>query len=156
MKALCTWTDKLQFVSTTEAHSLVMDAKKPIGSDTAPTPKDLLLSALCGCTAMDVVSLMRKHKQPLEEFSVEAEAKVRAATPAVFTEILLTFRLKGAVDKDLATEAVRLSETQYCSVSAMLSRVVPIHYVVELNGEQIAAGQANFETHLVEPDQGIS
>lgn len=155
MKVQCVWTEKLQFVSTMESRSIVMDAKKPVGNDTAPTPKDLLLAALCGCTAMDVVALMRKQKQPLEEFSIEAEAKVRASHPAIFSEIQLTYHLKGALDKDAAIEAVRLSESKYCSVSAMISRTVPVRYAVHVNGEPVADGQANFEVHLVEPTDDL-
>ena len=145
MKATCTWTEKLQFISNNGTHSISMDAKKPIGSDTAPTPKDLLLSALCGCSGMDVVALMRKHKEPLESFHIDAEAEVRAALPAIYSEIRLTYHFKGALNVDRVKEAVRLSETEYCSVSAMLSKVVPIRYTVVLNGFTIDEGQANFK-----------
>ncbi|MGZ3704741.1 MAG: OsmC family protein, partial [Bdellovibrionota bacterium] len=126
------------------------------GNDSAPTPKDLVLAALCGCTAMDVVSLMKKYKEPLEKFSVEAETHVRASHPAIFGDIHLTFRLEGNLDKQKVVEAVRLSETQYCSVGAMLSKAVPIHYSVELNGVEIARGQAGYESHLLEPNEGIA
>lgn len=150
MKTLCTWNEKLQFTATTDKHSVSMDAKHPLGTESAPTPKELLLAALCGCAGMDVASLMRKHQQPLEKFSVEAEAHVRAAHPAIFTDIHLTFRLEGNLSEERVIEAVRLSETQFCSVSAMLSKVVPIHYSVELNGREVFRGQAGFEMHLAE------
>ena len=151
MKTLCTWNDKLQFNATTDKHSVTMDAKHPLGLESAPTPKELLLAALCGCAGMDVVSLMRKQKQPLEKFSVEAEAHVRAAHPAIFADVHLTFRLQGNLSGEHVVEAVRLSETQFCSVAAMLSKAVPIHYSVELNGREISRGQAGFETHIAEP-----
>lgn len=151
MKAHCTWTEKLQFVTTMSNHSVTMDAKAPIGSDTAPTPKDLLLAGLCGCTAMDVISLLRKHKEPLEKFSVDAEAQPRVAMPAVFSSVHLTFRLGGDLRAERVKEAIRLSQTKFCSISAMLSKAVPIHYSIELNGAEIDRGQAAFDVHLFDP-----
>jgi putative redox protein len=156
MKAVSTWTEKLQIVTTLEDHSTLMDAPAPLGNGAAPTPKELLLAALTGCTAMDVVSLLKKNRQHVERFTVGAEARVSATHPKVFTEISLAYRITGAVSRDLAVEAVRLSESRYCAVGAMLSRVVPIRYSVELNGLAVASGQASFEVHIGEPSEEIA
>lgn len=135
----------MEFTASAGGHAISMDAKKPIGADTAQSPKELLLAALCGCTAMDVVSLMRKHKQPLESFSIDAEAEVVDGFPAVFTGVHLTYHLKGTLDLERVKEAVQLSETKYCSISAMISKAVPIRYTVEINGSVIATGEASFD-----------
>src|SRR5688572_11063816 len=107
------WNRQMWFTARAGDHSVEMDARPPIGAGKAPTPKDLLLAALAGCTAMDVVGLMRKHKQPLESFSVRAEATpYEGDHPKVFTEARLVFELTGPVDPRVALDVVRASQTQ--------------------------------------------
>ncbi|OFZ31355.1 MAG: hypothetical protein A2622_01850 [Bdellovibrionales bacterium RIFCSPHIGHO2_01_FULL_40_29] len=145
MKVLCTWTEKVAFLAQANSHQIKMDTTGPIGSDSAPTPKQLVLSAVCGCTGMDVVSLLKKFKQPMETFQIEAEASVtEGGHPVVFKEVNLVFKFTGAMESSKVMEAVTLSQTKYCSISAMLSKAVPILYKVELNNENIGAGQALF------------
>lgn len=138
MKVLTKWTEKMKLVSTADGHEVSMDAKDPIGTDTAFTPKQLVIAGLAGCTAMDVVALMKKHKQPLESFEVETEVeKSTGGYPEVFVSAVLTFRLKGALDIAKVIEAVTLSQTKYCGVSAMLAKAFPITYRIEVNGEKV-------------------
>ena len=145
MKITTRWNDKMTFTASDGAHSTQMDTRSPIGSDSALTPKQLVVAGLAGCTAMDVVALLKKHKQSIESFEVETEVeKSSGGYPEVFTSALLTFRLKGAIDPARAIEAVMLSQTKYCGVSAMLSKAFPIRYRIELNGEGIGEGQAHF------------
>lgn len=122
-----------------------MDTTSPIGTDVAPTPKQLLVAGLCGCTGMDVVALLKKYKQPLEAFQIEAEATpTEGGHPVVYKDIKLLFKLSGPLDAAKALEAVALSQSKYCGVSAMVSKAVPITYVVELNGQRIGDGKADF------------
>jgi putative redox protein len=145
MKLKSRWIEKMQFSAETDGHSVPMDAKPPIGNGAAPTPKELVLAGLCGCTGMDVVALLKKYKQPLEVLDVEAEAvSSEGSHPVVFREVKLLFDIRGAVDREKLLEAVRLSQTKYCSVSGMLSKVVPISYEVRLNSESIGFGKADF------------
>ncbi len=135
----------MRFTTEAEAHSFSMDAKPPIGGDTAPTPKQLLLAAICGCTGMDVVALLKKHKQILQKFDIDAEAKLtEGGHPVTFQEVHLTFNLQGPLDREKVLEAIMLSQTKFCSVSAMLSKAFPIYYTVQLNAEIIGSGTANF------------
>lgn len=146
MNIQCNWREKMEFSADSGRHVVAMDARAPIGSDSAMTPKELLLSAICGCTAMDVVALLKKFRQPYASFRIEADAdSAEGKHPAVFTEVRLAFQITGEIDPDQAMEAVRLSQTKYCSVSAMVSKAVPISYSVELNGRQIGAGKAQFD-----------
>lgn len=146
MQARTVWKEKMKFTGESGGHSIDLDAKSPLGSDSALTPKELVAIGVAGCTAMDVVALMKKYKQPLESLEVVTDAPVVEKTqPPIFKEIALTFEFKGQVDKERALESVRLSQTKYCAVSAMLYKTVPIHYKVILNGEQIGAGEASFE-----------
>jgi putative redox protein len=136
----------MSFVAAADQHSVGMDTKPPLGSDSAMSPKQLLLAGVCGCTGMDVVGLLKKHRQPMESFQIEAEGSLTEGKhPTIFKEIRLTFKLQGALDADQVLEAVKLSQTLYCSVSAMVSKAVPITYVVELNGQSIGTGQAAFD-----------
>ena len=145
MKIVAKWNEKLSLTASADAHSVVMDSKPPLGSDAGMTPKQLVAAGLCGCTAMDVIALMKKHKQPLESFEIEADvAMTEGSHPIVFKSVLLTFKLAGALDQARVIESVQLSQTKFCGVSAMLSKAVPINYVVELNGQKIAEGVAKF------------
>lgn len=147
MKVTCNWSEKMKFSATTPglpAFKTEMDAKSPIGSDSAHSPKELVLAGVCGCTAMDVVALLRKYKQPLERFSVEAESDLTEGYPAIFKEVKLTFKLWGSLDSQKIIEAVHLSQTKYCGVSAMIAKACPITYEIFLNDSKIGEGQAAF------------
>ncbi|HVJ65354.1 MAG TPA: OsmC family protein [Bdellovibrionota bacterium] len=145
MKITTSWTSKMKLSAGDGAHTVSMDAKSPGGEDSALSPKQLVLAGLGGCTTMDVLSLLTKHKQPLEAYELVAEAEMSAhGHPKVFTKIHLSFLVAGAVDAKILVESVQLSQTRYCGVSAMLNPTVPISYTVLLNGHEIAAGRADF------------
>ena len=134
------------FSGESDGNKVALDAKPPIGSGSALTPKELLAIAVSGCTAMDVVALLKKYKQPLESLQVEAEVMSKESShPVLFSDVSLTFSLTGSLDSEKVIEAIHLSQTKYCSVSAMLSKAVPIHYRVVLNSKEIGKGEASFE-----------
>lgn len=146
MQARTVWNQKMKFTGECEGHTVELDAKPPFGDSSGFTPKDLVAIAAAGCTAMDVVALMKKYKQPLEAFEVRADAPaVENTQPPIFKEIALTFLFTGQLEKDKVIEAVNLSQTKFCAVSAMLSNTVPIHYKILLNEEEIGTGEANFK-----------
>lgn len=141
----CTWNEKMKFTAKSELHEINMDAKSPIGSNSAMTPKELLLSGVAGCTAMDVIALLKKYQQTVNEFYIQVDADMdESKHPSVFNKISLIFKLNGVINPEKAIEAVHLSQTKYCGVSAMISKVVPIYYSIILNGEEISTGQASF------------
>lgn len=141
----CSWKEKMAFSAKTGGHEILMDAKSPIGSDSAMSPKELLLAGVCGCTAMDVVALLKKYKQPLAALNVNAEAKLTEGVhPAIFQNIAIRFEASGELEVERLLEAVKLSQTKFCGVSAMVSKAVPISYVVILNGKEVGAGVADF------------
>jgi putative redox protein len=92
---------------------------------------EAVLMALCGCTAADVVSILKKKREPLTSLTVSATAEQAAAPPRVFTKIRLTYLIGGAVSKKAAEDAVGLSKNKYCSVSKMLEKAVEIDYTIE-------------------------
>ena len=145
MKIELKWSDKMLFVAHAGQHQVPVDARSPIGSNQGMTPKELLLSALASCTAMDVAALLKKHRQPLDSFAVDIDAPLsEGGHPKTFLRADIVYRVEGSIDGNVLLEAVRASETKFCGVSAMLSRAFPIEYVVVLNGETIGDGKANF------------
>jgi putative redox protein len=129
IEANATWTDNVRFLgSSTSRHAIVMDAAK---EKTANSPMELVLIALCGCTASDVVGILRKKREPFTGLEVRAEAQRADGYPAVYTEINLTYRVRGAVTPKAMEDAVRLSKEKYCSVSAMLEKTAKITRSIE-------------------------
>ncbi len=129
IEASVNWTDHDRFVgSATSRHALVMDAGK---EKTANSPMELVLLALCGCTASDVVGILRKKRESFTGVEVRAEAERFDGYPAVYTEIKLTYRVSGVVSEKAMEDAVRLSKEKYCSVSAMLEKTAKITYSIE-------------------------
>ncbi len=129
--------DKMRFVAqTASGHEVVMDAGPPAGGeDTAARPGELPLVGLAGCTGMDVISILRKMRQPVERFEVEVEGLARREEhPKAWTELRVVFHVDGAVDAERLARAIDLSRSTYCSVSAMLRPGARIHYRYVLNG----------------------
>jgi putative redox protein len=129
VSAKALWTDHDRFLGqATSHHALVMDAG---GEKTASTPMELVLIALCGCTASDVVGILRKKREAFTSLEVSAQAERASGYPAVYTEIKLTYRVSGKVSHKSIEDAVRLSKEKYCSVSAMLGKTAKITAEIE-------------------------
>lgn len=144
VKSKLTWSEKLSLMGHVGSFSIPMDASAPLSADTGPSPKELLLTAVLGCTAMDVLSLLKKYKQPVESFEIHGEADTRAEHPKVFTDLRVSYAVKGQVDSTQVIEACRLSMTKYCGVTAMISKVVPIHYTITVNDGLVHSDVADF------------
>ena len=126
------WTDNERYVAeATSRHAIVMDTAK---EKTANTPMELVLIALCGCTASDVVGILRKKREPFTSLEVSAEGQRAEGYPAVYNEIKLTYRVGGKVSRKAMEDAVRLSKEKYCSVSAMLGKTAKITINIEYKG----------------------
>ncbi|MCC6277892.1 MAG: OsmC family protein [Oligoflexia bacterium] len=146
MQAKTVWKEKMQFEGESNGYKVRLDTQSPIGNDSGLTPKELVALGICGCTAMDVVALLKKFKQPLEAFEVRAEIeKTEKIHPIIFRSVRLIYDLKGSLDREKVLEAVKLSQTKYCGVSAMVSQAAPINYEVLINGETIGTGVAEFQ-----------
>jgi putative redox protein len=126
------WTDKERYLGeATSGHALVMDTAS---EKTANTPMELVLIALCGCTASDVVGILRKKREPFTHLEVHAKGERASGYPAVYTEIKLLYRVSGAISPKAMEDAVRLSKEKYCSVSAMLEKTAKITFEIEYSG----------------------
>jgi putative redox protein len=129
ISAKAIWTDNERYIGeATSRHAVVMDTAT---EKTAATPMELVLIALCGCTASDIVGILRKKREPFTTMEVRAEGERASGYPAVYTEIKLTYRVGGEVSAKAMQDAVRLSKEKYCSVSAMLEKTAKITYTIE-------------------------
>jgi putative redox protein len=126
--------DEMHFTGEIDGHKIELDADEEFGGkDKGPKPKGLVLTALAGCTAMDVISILRKKRCIPDYFSVEVEAPLTEGHPAIFKSFKLIYTFKGeTITEDLARRAIDLSLENYCSVSAMLRNVGPIEYEVKI------------------------
>jgi putative redox protein len=103
---------------------------------TAPTPMELVLVALAGCTGADVVSILEKKRQRVTGYEIEVRAERRAEHPRIYTAIEVVHHLRGhALDPRAVAHAIELSETKYCSVSAMLGASARITMRHEITNE---------------------
>jgi putative redox protein len=131
VEAKAVWKDKFCFSgSAGSGFPVAMDGDRKAAS----SPMELVLIALCGCTAYDVVSILQKKREPLASLEVRAEAERAAEPPTVYTQIKLIYRVGGKVSHKAAEDAVRLSEEKYCSVAAMLNKTAKIAYDIEYLG----------------------
>lgn len=103
-------------------HGILMDASREFGGeDSAPRPVEIMLSALGGCTAMDVVSILRKMNTEPTAFRIEIDDKRAPNHPKTFTDIHLTYILEGDVPEKNVAKAIELSLTKYCPIANTLA-----------------------------------
>lgn len=129
-EAQVTWVGPgLRLVGEAGGPAIVVDHTMPDEDrdDTGPHPVQLLLIGLCGCTGMDVVSILQKKRQPVAGLQVKATAERAEEHPRVYTKIQLEFVVTGEdVDPEAVARSIELSQTKYCPASAMLGQVVEI------------------------------
>jgi len=125
------WTDGERFVGIAGSkHALVIDSDRE--RNTAAGPMEIVLIGLCACTATDVVSILRKKREPFTSLEVRAEAERAKQPPTVYESIRLVYRVGGGVSRKALEDAVHLSKEKYCSVSAMLQKTATISFEIEL------------------------
>jgi putative redox protein len=101
-----------------------------------PSPMEAVLMALCSCTSVDVVGILKKKRQDITALRVSAHATQADAPPRVFTHIKLTYAVRGKLSRKAVEDAVSLSKNKYCSVSLMLEKAAKIEYeIVYPDGE---------------------
>jgi putative redox protein len=110
-----------------------IDAGENIGGhNLGARPMEMILMGLGGCSAIDVILILRKQKQKIEDLRIEIDAKRADAVPAPFTNIHMKFFLKGEIKMSKAQQAVELSVEKYCSVATMLEKSATITHEIIL------------------------
>ena len=130
------WIDGLQFVATDDmGHSIRMDVSKLSGGeDSGFSPMQLLLVALGGCTGMDIMYVMKKQRQLVNNFEVLVSGERVKNPPQVYKDIEVVYKIKGKNLQEKAVKrAIKLSEDKYCSVRAMLNTKVRVvsRYIIQ-------------------------
>jgi putative redox protein len=141
MIAKTVWKKEMEFEGHSESgHRLVFDGDA--AHTNGPSPMEAVLMALCACTSVDVVSILKKKREPLVSLTVSATAEQATAPPRVFKRIKLAYVIGGAVSKKAAEDAVGLSKNKYCSVSKMLEKSAEIDFTIEYaNGSGTASDE---------------
>ncbi len=140
--------DGLAFTARTESgHEVAMDS--PLGAGVGPSPMEVLLSALGGCSAMDVISILRKMRQDVTAYEVELEGEQAEEHPKKYTQVAMVHRLRGnGLDEPNVRRAIELTMVRYCPVYAMLAPTVRILERYEVAD---AAGAPRFAGDLSSP-----
>jgi putative redox protein len=133
MRVIATWKQNQQYDAESHSgHHVAVDADA--AHLAGPGPMEMVLMALCSCTAVDVVSILHKKREMFTSLTVTAVAEQAAEPPRVFTHIHLTYHLGGKVSPKAAEDAVALSKNKYCSVSKMLEKAAAIDYEITYEG----------------------
>ncbi len=133
------WMGKMQFNALVNGHTIIMDGPERVGGeDNGPIPKPFVLTALSGCTGMDIVSILRKLRKEVKELNMIVTGELSAQQPIEYTAMHIVYDFKGdEACKDAALNAVNLSQEKYCGVSHMLKKALPVTWKVNYNGVQI-------------------
>jgi len=133
------WKGRMAFEGLPESgHVVRMDAEEAVGGDnSAARPMEFIALGLAGCTAMDVISILRKKQQDVTDFQVAVHAERAGDHPKVFTQAVIEYLITGRnVDEAAVLRAIALSAEKYCPAQAMLGRVFPMELRYKIFDEE--------------------
>jgi putative redox protein len=133
------WMGKMQFNSLVNGHTIIMDAPEKVGGeDTGPIPKPFVLTALSGCTGMDIIAILRKAGKQVNDLGIIVTGELSTQQPIEYIAIHVKYIFKGDdMYKEAAMNAVTVSQEKYCGVSHMLRKALPVTWEVNYNGVEI-------------------
>lgn len=122
------WLENMAFEAEVNGHKIMLDAADAVGGENrGPRPKPLMLTALAGCTGMDVVSILKKMRVEVEDFNVTVEGDLTEEHPKQFYKMKVIYEFKGKdLPLDKLKKAVSLSEERYCGVSALYRKAIEL------------------------------
>jgi putative redox protein len=138
MEAIVTWHEGLSFTGTADSGFQIKLGADPEvgGANDGFRPLELMAISLAGCTAMDVISILRKKQQEITGFNVFVHADRAADHPKVFTYITVLYHVTGHnIDEAALRRAVELTSSRYCPAQAMLGKVVPMELKYQIEEE---------------------
>lgn len=132
MKARLNWNGGMAFDGLTESgHRMLLDAgEESGGTNSGPRPPEILLHAAAVCTGMDIVLVLNKMRLKLEEFYMDIEGTRAEEHPKRFTDISITYYLKGDLPEDKVIRAIKLSSETYCTVIHSLNAATRYQYAI--------------------------
>ena len=130
-----TFIEKMAFSQEMDGHKIIIDADEKVGGENkGPQPKPFMQAALGGCTAMDVISILRKMRVELADFKVHVEGEITEEHPKHYSSMHVIYEFTG---KDLPIakleKAINLSEDRYCGVSATYKKVMKLTHEIVIN-----------------------
>jgi putative redox protein len=136
MNLTINWTGNMAFSGlTANGHEISMDAAEDIGGqNSAPRPTELLLSAVAGCTGIDILMILQKMRTEPTAFKMELEGERADDHPKRFTKINVHYALEGDLPEDKVIRAIQLSKDKYCSVAHSLNAEITATY--SINGQK--------------------
>ena len=142
------WMGKMQFNSLINGHTIVMDAPERVGGeDNGPIPKPFILTALSGCTGMDIVAILRKSQKEVQDLNIKVTGELSKQQPIQYIAIHVSYDFTGnELSRDAALDAVTVSQEKYCGVSQMLKKALPVTWEVNYNTLQIFNNRISEET----------
>ncbi len=128
------FVEGMSFETRMDGHRIVLDADREVGGkNLGPKPKPLMMLALAGCTAMDVVSILRKMRVDFDDFSVEVEGELNEEMPREYKKMVIRYVLKGKeIDRKKVEKAVNLSQDRYCGVTANYRKAMELEHEIEI------------------------
>ena len=129
MQAKVTWQENMMFSGVADSgHSIQLDAHQKVGGQgKGIVPMELIAISLAGCTAMDVISILRKKRQDVTDFEVRVDAPRAEEHPKVFIRAAIDYLVTGHnVEEKAVVRAIELTSQSYCPVQAMLGKALPI------------------------------
>jgi putative redox protein len=141
------WMGKMQFNALINGHTVIMDAPERVGGeDLGPIPKPFILSALSGCTGMDIIAILHKANRTLHSFNMKVTGTISKKPPIEYTDIHIVYEFVGSEEnRAAAMNAVTDSQEKYCGVSHMLKKALPVTWEVQYNHQTI------FNNHTEQP-----
>jgi putative redox protein len=141
------WMGKMQFNALVNGHTIIMDAPEKVGGeDNGPIPKPFVLTALAGCTGMDIAAILRKVEKNPDDFDMKVIGEISKRPPIQYIAIHVIYDFKGTEEnKEAALNAVNDSQEKYCGVSSMLKKALPVTWEVNYNGNQIFSNKLEAE-----------
>ncbi len=126
------WLSDLAFEVQVDGHKLYIDSlPEHGGKNTGPRPKQFMMVALAGCTAMDVASILKKMRENVEEFTVHVEGDLTEEHPKKYTRMKVIYRLKGKdISRKNVEKAIHLSQTKYCGVTSNYEKAFPVEHEI--------------------------
>jgi putative redox protein len=148
----------MRFVARTgSGHDVVVDNA---AGDSGPRPTELVLAAIAGCTAMDIVDIMAKKRQVMDSYSVDVSGTQRETAPNIYTDIAVTHTIEGSVETAAVVRAIELSATKYCTVSAQIAggpaRISHRYVIRRPGGSGVAPSEESGEVVVTGPMKDLS
>lgn len=145
MKAQMKWLQGMKFSCDNQGLESFIDATAEHGgTGSAANPKELILNAMMGCTAMDVVSMLTKMRQTIKNFNMCIDVEKTTQHPTHFKTAALVYELAGDIDPEKAKKAVEASMTKYCGVNYMISKSCKISYRLFVNEDLVVEDEVKF------------